>query len=432
MYLMSYSDNYYVRTKAYNLNSNKLNESIQCDVCIIGAGLSGIATAFYLNKIDPNLKIVILEKNKIGWGASGRNGGQLLHGFSSEDYSSQKHSEDEIKTLWNFTVDAVREVKKNIKDLDLECDLIEGYLLTSVTKSHDEELKKFIDKLQNQFKYESAQYLSKNQMQDYFDSPYYQSAMYDSECGQIHPLNYCLGLAKEVLKNQNCKIYEESEVVSYKQEGRIKIQLSNKLEVTAGKMVLCCNAYLDNLNKELRRKIMPVKTYVSAFTDIPDRDLSNYFKRKITVGDMLFVLNYFRLDGNNNLIFGGGVSYSNIDPINLENSLKKSIKKILPGIEKFKAWCTWSGHVAITANRFPHIGAINRDIYFAQGYSGHGLALTTMVGKMLAQTLVSDNSNFPLFEKIYHRNFPGFGVIDTPLLVLAMSYFKIKDFLGLK
>ena len=114
---MNYSDNYYVRTKAYSLDSNKLNESIQCDVCIVGAGLSGITTAFYLNKIDPNLKIVILEKNKIGWGASGRNGGQLLHGFSSDDYSSQKHSEDEIKTLWNFTVDAVREVKKNIKDL---------------------------------------------------------------------------------------------------------------------------------------------------------------------------------------------------------------------------------------------------------------------------------------------------------------------------
>ena len=158
---MNYSDNYYVRTKAYFLDSNKLNESIQCDVCIIGAGLSGITTAFYLNKIDPNLKIVILEKNKIGWGASGRNGGQLLHGFSSEDYSKQKHSEDEIKTLWNFTVDAVREVKKNIKDLKLDCDLIEGYLLTSVTNSHDEELKRFIDQLQNQFKYESAQYLSK-------------------------------------------------------------------------------------------------------------------------------------------------------------------------------------------------------------------------------------------------------------------------------
>ena len=167
MYLMNYSDNYYVRTKAYEIDSNRLNESLQCDVCIIGAGLSGIATAYYLNKTNPNLKIVILEKNKIGWGASGRNGGQLLHGFSSDDYSSQKHSEDEIKTLWNFTVDAVREVKKNIKDLNIDCDLIEGYLLTSVTKSHDEELKKFIDQLHNQFDYESAQYLSKNQMQDY-------------------------------------------------------------------------------------------------------------------------------------------------------------------------------------------------------------------------------------------------------------------------
>ena len=432
MYLMNYSDNYYVRTKTYNFDSSRLNESIQCDVCIIGAGLSGISTAYYLNKANPDLNIVILEKNKVGWGASGRNGGQLLHGFSSEDYSRQKHSEEEIKTLWNFTVDAVREVKKNIKELKIDCDLIEGYLLASVTKSHDEELKKFVDQLQNQFEYQSVHYLSKNQMQDYFDSPHYHSAMFDSECGQIHPLNYCLGLAKELIKNKNCKIYEESEVLSYKQNGKIKIQLNNKLEVTADKMVLCCNAYLNNLNKDLRRKIMPVKTYVSAYTDIPEKDLSVYFKRKITVGDMLFVLNYFRLDGSNNLIFGGGVSYSNIDPINLENSLKKSIKKILPGIEKFNALCTWSGHVAITANRFPHIGAINQDIFFAQGYSGHGLALTTMVGKMLAQTLTSHDSNFPLFEKIRHQNFPGFGLVDTPLLVLAMSYFKLKDYLGLK
>ena len=104
--------------------------------------------------------------------------------------------------------------------------------------------------------------------------------MYDSECGQIHPLNYCLGLAKELLKNKNCKVYEESEVLSYKHEGKIKIQLTNKLEVTADKMVLCCNAYLDNLNKDLRRKIMPVKTYVSAYTEIPNQVLSNYFKRK--------------------------------------------------------------------------------------------------------------------------------------------------------
>ena len=225
---MNYSDNYYVRTKAYTLDSSKLNESIQCDVCIVGAGLSGITTAFYLNKIDPNLKIVILEKNKIGWGASGRNGGQLLHGFSSEDYSKQKHSEDEIKTLWNFTVDAVREVKKNIKDLNLDCDLIEGYLLTSVTKSHDEELKRFIDQLQNQFKYESAQYLSKNQMQDYFDSPYYQSAMYDSECGQIHPLNYCLGLAKELLKLK-FKLCATRGTAEYIRKHGMKCKIINKV-----------------------------------------------------------------------------------------------------------------------------------------------------------------------------------------------------------
>ena len=395
---MDYSDNYYVRTKAFNINTNKLNESLQCDVCIIGAGLSGISSALYLSKLNPDLNIVILEKNKVGWGASGRNGGQLLHGFSSENYSSQKHTQEEIKILWQFTLDAVREVKKNIKDLNIQCDLIEGYVLAAVSKSHDEELKKYVDRLQTKFDYESVTYLPKNRMDQYFDSPYYKSAMYDSECGQIHPLNYCLGLARELLKNQNCKIFEDTGVISY----------------------------------ESQKKIMPVKTYVSAFTEIPNTELSKYFRKPITVGDMLFVLNYFRLDSNNNLIFGGGVSYSNIDPINLELSLKKSIKKILPGLEKFKAWCTWSGHVAITVNRFPHIGSIDNNIFFAQGYSGHGLAITTMVGKMLAETITNQNNNLSLFEKFRHKNFPGFGVIDKPLLVLAMSYFKLKDQLSLK
>ncbi|MDC3146498.1 FAD-binding oxidoreductase [Alphaproteobacteria bacterium] len=429
---MDYSDNYYVRTKSFNLNTNKLSESLQCDVCIIGAGLSGISSALYLSKINPSLNIVILEKNKVGWGASGRNGGQLLHSFSGENYSGQKHTQEEIKTLWLFTLEAVREVKKNIKDLNIQCDLIEGYIQAAVNKSHDEELKKYVDQLQTEYNYESATYLSKSQMEQYFESPYYKSAMYDSECGQIHPLNYCLGLAKELLKNKNCKIFEDTGVISYNSENKVTINTEKNINIKADKLIICCNAYIGDLNKSLRRKIMPVKTYVSAFTQIPKKELDKYFRKPITVGDMLFVLNYFRLDSDNNLIFGGGVSYSNIDPINLELSLKKSIRKILPGLEKFKAWCTWSGHVAITVNRFPHIGSIDNNIFFAQGYSGHGLAITTMVGKMLAEVISNQNNNLSLFEKFKHKNFPGFGIIDKPLLVLAMSYFKLKDHLSLK
>ena len=432
MYLMDYSDNYYVRTKSFNFNINKLSESLQCDVCIIGAGLSGISSALYLSKINPSLNIVILEKNKVGWGASGRNGGQLLHSFSGENYSGQKHTQEEIKTLWQFTLEAVREVKKNIKDLNIQCDLIEGYIQAAVNKSHDEELKKYVDQLQTEYNYESATYLSKSQMEQYFDSPYYKSAMYDSECGQIHPLNYCLGLAKELLKNKNCKIFEDTGVISYNSDNKVTINTEKNINIKADKLIICCNAYIGDLNKNLRRKIMPVKTYVSAFTQIPKKELDKYFRKPITVGDMLFVLNYFRLDSNNNLIFGGGVSYSNIDPINLELSLKKNIRKILPGLEKFKAWCTWSGHVAITVNRFPHIGSIDNNIFFAQGYSGHGLAITTMVGKMLAEVISNQNNNLSLFEKFKHKNFPGFGIIDKPLLVLAMSYFKLKDHLSLK
>ena len=186
MFLMEYTDNYYFRTKALSIDSSKLDEDLQCDVCIIGAGLSGISTAFYLNKHNPDLKIIILEKNKVGWGASGRNGGQIIHDFSG-DFSNQKHSKNEVKSLWNLSLEAVREVKKNIREVGISCDLVEGYLLNSVSNNHEEGLKRYVEYLNNNFDYDGAKFLNKNQMSEYFESPFYKSAMFDNECGQIHP-----------------------------------------------------------------------------------------------------------------------------------------------------------------------------------------------------------------------------------------------------
>ena len=429
---MNYSDNYYTRTKSYNVDSSKLNESIQCDVCIVGAGLTGISTAYYLSELDPSLKIVVLEKNKIGWGASGRNGGQLLHGYSSDTFNGQKNiSHDEEKILWNFSVDAVKEVKRNIKKHNIDCDLIEGFLLTAASDRQEKSLLKYQKELEKKYNYKNSEFLDKANLDKYFRSPFYQSAVYDSECSQIHPLNYCLGLTKEALKNKNLSIYEDVEVSSYTSDKNVKIVTSKNIIITANNLILSCNAYIENLSKVLRPKIMPVKTYVTALEAVPDETLKIFFEKPIAISDMFFVLNYFRLNSHNNVIFGGGVSYSNVDPIDIEKSLKNIIKKVMPGLEKYNSISTWSGHVAITQNRLPHIGRIDSNIIFAQGYSGHGVALTTLVGKTLAQTIHGESSNFDLFSKITHSKFPGGGILDTPLLVLAMSYYKLRDKLGL-
>jgi len=432
MYYMSYSDNYYSRTRTYKLDSNKLNESIQCDVCIVGGGLTGISTAYYLSLLDPSLKIVVLEKNKIGWGASGRNGGQLLHGYSSDDFSGQKNiSVEEEKILWNFSVDAVNEVKNNIKKHNLDCDLIEGFLLTAANNRHEKSLYKQQKILEKKYNYKNSIFLNKSELNKKFRSPYYQSAIYDSFCAQIHPLNYCLGLAAEALKNKNVSMYEGVEVSSFKSNQKVFIQTSKNIEIKSRYLVLSCNAYIGNLSKKLRPMIMPVKTYVTAIESQPQSVLKEFFEKPITISDMFFVLNYFRLNSKNNVIFGGRVSYSNVDPIDVEKSLKKIIKKIMPGMEKCKSICSWSGHVAITQNRLPHIGQLDNNVLFAQGYSGHGVALTTLVGKTFAQSIKGQSSHLDLFSKLNHSKFPGAGIFDTPLLVLAMSYYKIRDILRL-
>ena len=429
---MNYSDNYYTRTKSYELNSSKLNESIQCDVCIVGGGLTGISTAYYLSNLDPSLKIVVLEKNRIGWGASGRNGGQLLHGYSSNTFSGQKNiSEQDERVLWDFSVDAVKEVKKNIKKHNIDCDLIEGFLLTAASNRHERSLHQYQSELEKKYNYKDSEFLNKQELNEKFRTPYYQSAVYDRICSQIHPLNYCLGLAKEALKNQNLSIYEYVEVSSYISDSKVQIKTSKNIIITANNLVLSCNAYIGNLSKVLRPNIMPVKTYVTALEALPDKTLKEFFEKPIAISDMFFVLNYFRLNSHNNLIFGGRVSYSNVDPIDVEKSLKNIIKKIMPGLEKYESICSWSGHVAITQNRLPHIGRLDPNIIFAQGYSGHGVALTTLVGKVLAQTIRGQTAYFDLFSKITHSKFPGAGILDTPLLVLAMSYYKLRDMLGL-
>ena len=422
-------DSYYKASANPTPDRPALKGAVSADVCIVGGGFTGVSTA--LNLAEKGYSVVLLEAERIGWGASGRNGGHIGTGFASGQEKIEKWvGKEDAKRLWDICEEAKGIIRERVEKHSIACDLKWGYLHAAPKPRHLGELREE-QALWARYGYEKGVRLVEGEeCRAHCNSPHYVGGLLDEGAGHLHPLNYCLGLAGAA-EAAGAKLHDDSRVTEIEQGPKVRVKTAEG-EVTADFLILACNAYLGGLMPKIRRKIMPVGTYIGATAPLPEEEAAALLPNDIAVGDSYFVLNYFQLSADRRMLFGGGVSYSTMMvPAALNAELQGKMTRIFPQMKNKSFDFLWGGFVGITVERTPHLGRLGRhdNIFFAQGFSGQGVALTGVVGKILAECVAGQAERLDLFAKLPHQTFPGGRLLRTPSLVLAMAYFRLKDML---
>ena len=422
-----HAPSYYAATAHLAPDLPALEGEVRADVVIVGAGYTGISAALELAR--RGYDVVVLETHRVGWGASGRNGGQICTGFSASLAKIEKSvGLDDARKLFAVAEEGKALIAERIARHAIDCDLKWGYLHAAPKARHVEELKEEQEVAERRFGYEGRlRLVDRDEVRRMVASPLYVGGLYDADAGHLHPLNYCLGLAKAA-REAGARIFENSEVVRL-EAGRPAIAVTAKGRVTADFAVLAGNAYLGGLVPQIRSKVMPVGTYIGATASLGENRATSLIPDDVAVADTNFVLNYFRRSCDHRMLFGGRVSYSTIMPPYLPRAMRAKMLQVFPQLSDVEFEYTWGGFVAITVERTPDVGRIAPNVYYAQGYSGTGVALSGIVGQIIAEAIAGQAERVDLFAKLPHTTFPGGPALRTPLLAAAMLWYRMRDLL---
>ncbi len=423
------ADSYYQASRRYHLTAEQLRGASSADVVIIGGGITGASAALYL--AQHGVDVALLEGRQFGWGASGRSGGQILAGYSADQIALEKLlGADHARELWQHSVAALEWTRRRIAEHRIDCDLQAGYLHVAVRPAQGRALQRWADHMQRHYGYGGLDYLAAAQVQNAIASARYCGAVSDPNGGHLHPLNYCLGLTSAA-QRAGARLYENSAALQVESAAAhtaapaVTIRTAHGV-ITAAQVVYACNAYLERLAPTLARMIMPVGTYIIATEPLDAATAKRLIAHGAAVADTNLALDYFRLSADNRMLFGGRVSYSTRPPRHMARSLRRRMLAVFPQLAAARIDFAWGGYVAITRNRAPHIGQLGQSAWFAQGFSGHGMALAGYAGSLLGAAL-GDGRAVECFQKIPHRAFPGGYAWRTPALVAAMGWQRLRD-----
>ncbi len=418
---------YYAATANDTTRHAPLEGTIRADVCVIGAGLTGVSAA--LNLAERGFSVAVLEASKVGWAASGRNGGQMIGGFAcGMDTFAKTMSPSDVKLMWELGRETLDIVTGRIERHRIDCELTLGYLTAADKPRQLDELRVWRDQTARDFGYDRFSIVEQDAMHGFVDSARYAGGLHDPDSGHLHPLNYTLGLARAACE-AGAHIHEDSCVTDIRSHGDGHRIATTHGVVEAKFVVLACNTFVGSVAPALARKIMPVGTYVVATEPLGEARAKSLMPANAAMCDSRFVLDYFRRSKDHRLLWGGKVSYSTLEPRDLAQAMRQDMLKTFPQLADVNIDYAWGGMVDITMNRAPHFGRISPTVYFAQGFSGHGVNTTGLAGKLIAEAIDGQASRFDLFGKIRHRDFPGGATLRTPALVLAMAWYRMKDFL---
>ncbi len=416
---------YYQATANCSITCPSLLGDVEADVVVIGAGFTGLSAALEL--AEAGYKVVVLEAETIGFGATGRNGGQICTGFSPGQarLEAQLGKADALR-CFEIAEEAKRLIETRIADYDIDCDLKWGYLHCAVKPGQDKMLRDWRDEMDG-LGYKGCTVVSKEELEQKLGTRKYHGALKDARAGHFHPLNYCLGLAAAAQK-AGATIYEHSRVLDL-DTGSTPWARTAAGKVTAKFMVIGGNAYLGKTVKALYGRVMPVSSFIVTTEPLGEELARSLIRDDEAVADTNFILDYFRRTADNRLLFGGGANYSTLEPADVGAFMKARMVKVFPQLRDVAISHAWGGFIAITSNRLPDCGRLSPTTYYAHGYSGQGVALAGMYGKLMAEAIRGTAEKFDLLSRVKHLPFPG-GAVRTPLLVAGMLWYRLRDALG--
>jgi gamma-glutamylputrescine oxidase len=412
-----------------------LQGELSCDVAIVGGGLAGLSAALELAEVGR--KVVLLEARQIGWGASGRNGGQAIHGLACDQAVIEEQlGLDAARQVWDMTIEAIALIRRRIATYQIDCDWQAGYLGLAVNARKARALQDWADRTEQVYGY-PLQRVKPAEVQARIASPRFYSGVFDPQGGHLHPLKYTLGLARAA-QAAGVTICEHSAVTTLERGPQRSLLRSAAGSVSAEQVLLAGNVYLGKnrqLAPELAARIMPVGTYIVCSEPLGEARCTALIPSRAAVCDTNFVLDYFRPTADHRLLYGGRVSYSTATPRDLAASMKARMVRSFPQLADAKIDYAWGGFVDITLNRAPdfgrlpaHVGSNHAaPVYYLQGFSGHGLTLTGLAGQLVAQAMTGDAARFDVFARLRHAPFPGGDLLRMPSLVLGMAWYRFMD-----
>ncbi len=419
-----YPDSYYAATAVGVRDYPVLDGDRQADVCVIGGGFTGLSAA--LNLAERGLDVVLLEAERIGFGASGRCGGLIGSGQRREVLETEEmFGLERSKELWDFSELAKKEIRHRVEKHDIACDLQRGQLVGVHKKRYLGWAREMADVLAERYSYPFCAALNAEESRARVASNTFLEGLYDSEAMTLHPLNYTLGLARAAAE-AGVRIYEGSRVRSYSKTDPAIVETATG-NVSASFVVLACNGYLGDLEPRVAGKIMPINNFMIATEPLGEERARALINGRFGVHDTRFVVNYFRLSDDHRLIFGGGENYRPGFPSDIKKFVRPHMLKLFPQLKDVALEYGWGGTLSVTLNRLPHVGRLQPNVFFGQGYSGHGISTANFAGKVIAEAVTGTADKFDVLAGLPTHTFPGGTMLRYPGMVLAMLYYSIKD-----
>lgn len=423
---MPYIDSYYAATAHPAPVHPRLRGATEFDVCVVGAGIAGCATALEL--AERGYRVAMLESERVGWGASGRSGGQAIFGYGTSQSSvAAQVGLEASRRMWDVSIEALDWVRNRVSRHSIECDLQWGHLHAATKPRQRDGLLEMQRELAEVYGYRSPRFLDRAGVQGLLATQRYCAGLFDPRSGHLHPLNYTLGLARAAA-DAGASIFEGSPVIRIEPGDPARVVTSHA-SLKARFVVLARGGYVAGLRAASNWRVMPVGTYVVATEPLGAERITALIRDNVAVADVNFVLDYFRRSADHRLLFGGRVSYSGIDPRDTGKATRARMLRVFPELADTRLDHVWGGYVDITMSRAPDFGRIGGNVYYLQGFSGHGIAMAGMAGRLAAEAIAGQAERFDLFGRLHHRFFPGGRWLRTPALVLGMLWYRLRDLL---